>query len=145
MAYTTIAIVREESPFKDDVNIIDAYVTRAIDQADSFINGMIGSVYSLPLAEVPSVIQDMSTKISINNLLLDQNLNLEVADGVNLDAQIEDVLEMLNLIRNRELKLYDSNDEELLVNSLVKPDFFPTNASTESGETEPLFAVNKQF
>lgn len=145
MAYTTEAIVREESPFKDSGNIESTYVDRAIDQADSMIDGVIGEVYSLPLSETPSLIQDLSTQLAVYNLYKDQNTNIEIASGVDFTDVLEEAMNLLESIRKRKLKLFDSNGSELAINDRVKPKYYPTQSSTDDGDTAPFFTVNKQF
>lgn len=145
MAYTTIAIVREESAFKDDALVIDAYITRAIAQADSFIDGKIGAVYLLPLSEVPALIQDCSTTLAIYNLIKDQNLNIEIASGVNIFDAIQDKLAILEQLLNRKLKLFDSAGLELEVIDLIKPSGFPTKAATESGAAVRQFTIDQKY
>ena len=145
MAYTTTAIVRAESAFKNDTNISDAYVTRAIAESDSLIDGKIGTVYALPLTETPAIIQDISTTLTICNLTRDQNLNVEIADGVNLEEMCEAALAMLNDIMARRQKLIASDGTELPLTSRAKPSGYPTQASTDDGDTEPLSTIDQQF
>ena len=145
MAYTTEAIVRVESPFKDSSNIDTTYVTRAIAQADNLIDGVIGEVYSLPLSETPGLIQDLSTQLAVYNLYKDQNTNIEIASGVDFTDALEEAMNLLESIRTRKIKLFDSTGSELSLTDRVKPKFYPTQASTDDGDTEPLFTINKQF
>ena len=145
MSYTTETIVRKRSPFKDLANIDTVYVNNKIGEADSVINSMIGSIYKLPLSETPDMIREASTVLTMLKLIEDQNLNLEIANGVNVTDAIDNVMEMLDMIRKRKLKLYDSSFVELTVNDLLKPSFYPTRASSDAGDTKPMFEVNKQF
>ena len=145
MSYTTETIVRKRSPFKDLTNIGTVYVNNKIDEADSVINSMIGSIYQLPLSETPDMIREASTVLTMFKLIEDQNLNLEIANGVNVTDAIDNVMEMLDMIRKRKLKLYDSNFDELTVNDLLKPSFYPTQASSDAGVTPPVFEMNKKF
>lgn len=144
MPYTTEAIVRAESPFKDSALIDSTYVDRAIAQADDLIDSIIGSVYSLPLSTTPSIIQDVSTTLAIINLLRDQNLNIEIANGVDMESKAEDAMNTLEMIRTRKIKLYSSGSE-LATSDLIKPAYYPTTASTSSGDTEAKFTMNKVF
>lgn len=144
MAYTTTAIIREESPLKDTTNIADAYVTRAITQADSVIDGYIFDVYVLPLSSTPSLIQHISTTLAIYFLLTDQAINIEIASGVDATKLLEQATELLNQIKSRKLKLIVSG-AELPTTSLLRPSSYPSASSTESGDTEPLFEIDTQY
>lgn len=143
--YTTAVIVREESPFKDDTNIDDDYVERAIEQSDSFIDGRIASVYSLPLSETPAIIQELSTKITIFNLLTDQNLNIEIASGVNLDGMNEQINAIFDAILSRKVKLIDSDGVELDLVDAVLPQGFPNTAETDAGTAPRFFSMSQDF
>lgn len=145
MAYTTEAIVRAESPFKDSTNIDTTYVTRAIAQADSFLNAMIGNVYSLPLSETPSIVQELSTKVTIYNLLTDQNLNIEVASGVNITALLEQVTGILDGIKSRAVKLFGADGTELALVDQMLPVGYPNQADTDSGDAPRFFSMSQNF
>jgi len=145
MAYTTAAIVRVESPFKDTTNIDSTYVDRAIAQADSYIDSKIGAVYELPLASTPSLIQELSTKLTIYNLIVDQNLNIEVAMGVNVTAFLDQINQILDGIIARSVKLFDSSGDELALVDHVLPAGYPNQADTDSGDAPRFFTMSKQF
>lgn len=145
MAYTTEAIVRKESPFKNTSNIGATYIARAIAQADNIIDARLKGVYVLPLSETPDIIQNISTNLTFYELIKDQNLNIEVASGVNIQGLIDDAMGLLDMIAARKLKLLDSNKEELPVDDLKEPAYYPTQASTDAGVTEAQFTMNKQF
>ena len=55
---------------------------------------------------------------------------------------------MLEDIRTRKKKLFDSSGEELALTDRVLPQFYPTDASSAlegSESTAPKFTINKQF
>lgn len=145
MSYTTEAIVREESPFKDSTNIVSAYVVRAIAQADNMINAIIGEAYQLPLSETPSLIQDLSTQLAVYNLYKDQNTNIEIASGVDFTTVLKDAMDVLEGIRTRKIKLYGVSGSELSITDRIKPGYYPTLTSTDDGDTEPFFETDTKF
>ena len=145
MAYTTEAIVREESSFKNSSNIDSDYVTRAIAQADSFIDGKITGVYVIPLSETPSIIQDISTTLAVYNLITDQNLNVEIASGVNVSQMIADALALLDQIIARKLMLVGTDGEELSTRNTIKVGFAPNDATTEAETTPREFSMTDIF
>lgn len=145
MAYTTEAIVRVESPFNDSVLIDSTYVDRAIAQADSYIDGWIAEAYDLPLSETPAIIQHLSTTQAIIFLFKDQNVNIEVGDGIDVSGMQDQVDATLDAIRTRKIKLIDSNGSELAVTDRWKPSYYPTVSSTDAGTTPIKFKMNQQF
>lgn len=145
MAYTTVDIVREESPFNNVSLIADSYIERSIDQADSYIDGWIIESYQLPLASTPSIIQHLSTTQAIIYLFLDQNVNIEVGNGIDVQAMQEHVDATLDSIRTRKLKLIDSQGNEFPTSGRWEPSFFPTVESTNSGQTPIKFKMDQQF
>lgn len=145
MAYTTKEIVREESAFKDSTNIPDTYIDRAIAQADSYIDGRIGGVYTLPLSETPSLIQELSTKLVVYNLMSDQNLNVEVAAGVDVSSMLDGVNAILDGIKDRSVKLFDSDGAELDVSDSILPSSYPTLSATTDGTAERFFTMGQNF
>lgn len=145
MAYTTTAIVRAESPFDNSALIDDTYITRAITQADSYIDGWLVDAYTLPLSETPAIIQHLSTTQAIIYLFLDQNVNVEVGDGIDVANMQNQVDETLESIRTRKLKLIDSTGTELATSDRWKPAYYPTVTSTDDGETPIKFKMNQQF
>lgn len=145
MRYTTETIIRKGSPFKNSNNIGATYIERAIDEADGYIDSKIGEVYQLPLSETPKIIQSLSTRLAMSFLLEDQDLNIEIAGGVDMTGIMDDVESALEEIRTRKLKLYDSDGDEFAVKSRVKPSSYPTKSSTSEGDTEPMFTINQKF
>lgn len=146
MAYTTIAIIRADSPFKDATNIADAIVTRALEEAESVVDSFIGEVYQLPLASDPPLVRQLATTIAIGLIIEDQNLNLEVSSGIEFNERLQAAFDTLNNIRSRKQKLFDeTTKQELALNERVKPQFYPTSASTEAGTTPRRHTMNQQF
>jgi len=145
MPYTTAAIIRVESPFKDSTNIDDTYVNRAIAQADSLINSYIGSRYTLPLDSTPSIIQDLSTQLAIYFLFTDQNTNIEIASGVDVTDGMDLAMQTLKAIKKGELQVFDSSDVELALRTTAKPMGYPTATSTAAEDTPAIFEIDKKF
>ncbi len=52
-----------------DEDRVQAVLTEAIDQADGEIDGYIGMAVELPLVTVPRVVENISAKIAVYNLL----------------------------------------------------------------------------
>lgn len=145
MAYTTESIIRAESPFKNSATIESAYVTRAITQADSLIDSKIVNAYQLPLSETPAIIQDISTKLAIINLLTDQSLNIEIASGVDVEDMADRVMKLLDSISKREIKLIGSTGSELTTTGSNEVSSYPSQSSTDDGDTSPIFTIDQQF
>ncbi len=148
MAYSVEADVRAASPFKNDTLISDVYMSARIDEADGMIDAKIGDAYDLPLSETPPIIRMISIKIASYLIFLDQNTNIEVMPGVNVTDEFDRQMGLLEMIRQRKLKLYDTNGDELTVGSAILPQFYPNDASSAAdavNSTEPRFTMNKQF
>lgn len=148
MPYSTVADIRKESPFKDDLNITDAYIGQTIDEADSIINGAIGGVYQLPLSPVPESIVSLSKDIAILLLFLDQNTNIEVQPGVSVKDEWDAKMAMLKAIGLRTQKLFDDDGVELPLTEAALPQFYPNSASSDpsaENSTAPKFSMNKVF
>jgi len=145
MAYTTAAIVRVESPFNDSALIDDTYVNRSIAQADNYIDGYIAESYTLPLASTPAIIQHLSTTLTIVYLFTDQNVNIEVGNGIDVGQMMDDVNATLESIRNRKIKLIATDGTELATSDRWKPSFYPTTALTNDGTTPIKFKMEQQF
>lgn len=148
MPYSTVADVRRESPFKDSVNITDAYITQTISEADSIINNAISSAYAVPLSEVPEAIESLSKDIAILLLFMDQNTNMEVQPGVNITDEWTAKMKMLEAIGLRKVHLLGSDGVELELASSAVPSSYPNNTSSEPSATDstaPRFTMNKIF
>lgn len=145
MAYTTVAIVRAESAFKDSAKIADSVIQRAIDEMENFIDGKIGAVYVLPLASTPVMLQGINTTLAVYELIKDQNLNIEIASGVNLQQMVADAVAMLDEIATRKQRLIDSSDEEYAIVSRIKVKGYPDDADTDDGDAPRKFTMAQKF
>lgn len=145
MSYTTIAIVRAESPFKDDDKIGDTVIQRAIDEMASFIDGKIGGVYQLPLDSTPVSLQGINTTLAVYELIKDQNLNIEIASGVNIQQMVEDAVGFLDEVMMRKQKLFDGDSVEYALVPQVKVKGYPDETDTESGDATRLFTMAQEF
>ena len=148
MAYSTETIVREQSPFKSSTLITSAYVVRKIAQADSIIDGVIGEVYDLPLTETPAIIQSLSEGIATCLLFQEQNKNIEVEPGVSIIENWNFLMDQLEMIRTRKIKLFGTTGAELSLSDRIKPQFVPndtTSATDSTEQTAPKIEINKKF
>lgn len=152
MAYSTEANVREQSPFKDSVNISSTYITQKISEADSVINAAIGQAYVLPLTTVPDIIEGLSEAITILTIFQEQNPNAEVEPGLSVKDALEYQQDILEKIRTRKLQLFDpTTGDELPIRGRKRLGFYPSAASSDASDvsnidsTEPKFTMNKQF
>lgn len=145
MAYTTIAIVRAESAFKDSNKIADAVIQRAIDEMTYFINGKVGAVYTLPLASTPTILQSVNTSLAVYELIRDQNLNIEIASGVNVQQMVDSALELLEQIQERKLRLIATDGTEYATVDQIKVGFYPNDADTDDGTATRQFTMDQKF
>ena len=148
MAYSVVANIRAQTPFKSSTLISDAEITQKIAEADGMIDSYIGQVYTLPLSETPEIIKSISKDLSAVMLYDDQNKNFEVQPGININDEWERILSALKSIQSRELKLYDTAGSELTLADRIKPKFYPTEASSASDSTEQTgakFTINQDF
>lgn len=145
MAYTTTTIVRAESAFKDSTKISETVVQRAIDEMANFIDGKVGSVYTLPLATAPVVLQGINTTLAVYELIKDQNLNIEIALGVNLQQMVTDAIATLDEIAGRKQKLLNASGEEYALVSQIKVKGYPNDDDTEDGTAPRKFTMNQKF
>lgn len=148
MPYSTVANVRIQSPFKDSVAITNAYVTQKIAEADQMIDSVIGGTYVLPLSETPEIIESLSKNIASLLLFKEQNPNIEVAPGISIDEAWKDAMAMLEAIRTRAYKLFDTTGVELPLQTSSLPKFYPNDASSEpdaTNTTQPRATMNQEF
>lgn len=145
MAYTDETKVRNSSPFKDSSKVTTTVVTNAITEADGLINSRVGGVYVVPFATTPALIQGIATDIAVYNLVRDENLNLEIAQGVNLQAMLQDALSLLDDIASRRLRLFDSDGDEYPLRNQNNVSFYPNNADTEDGDAPRQFTMDQKF
>lgn len=92
-----------------------ALVTRAVDQANSYVDTYIGSRYTLPLSEIPAILTNIATRIAIYNIITMARPDL--LDDIVI-ANYESALAELTKIKDGEIRfLYpDVNREESLLN-----------------------------
>lgn len=148
MAYSQVADQRIQSPFKDAVNITDAYITQKISEADSIITGMIAGPYRLPLGYVPAIIVDISKALTTLLLLREQNGNIEVQPGQRVEDAWKTYMDSLTAISERKIKLYDAAGLELTLNEAALISGYPNAGSsipTAPNNTAPKFTMNQVF
>lgn len=148
MAYCLEADIRKQSPFKDVLLITPAYVTQKIAEADNIINGAIGGTYTLPLNPVPDTIVNISKELTTLIIFQEQDKNIEVQPGINIQAEWKTLMDALNAIALRKLKLFDSNGIELPLNSSALPSGYPNNTSSDPSypnSTAPRFTMGQKF
>jgi phage gp36-like protein len=149
MAYTTEAIVRAQSPFKNSTNITSTYISRKIVEATSIIDSLIGSAYVLPLATVPEIIASIAETLTVLMIYREQSTNVEVEPGLNVEDAWNAQIELLKSIAKRELNLVDpATGIELTIVSSKRLGFYPNQASSDSSDsdsTAPYFTMNQNF
>lgn len=149
MAYSSEEVVRQQSPFKNSTNIDTAYITRKIAEADSIINSYIGLAYQLPIPSTPKIIQAISETLSVLLIFREQNPNIEIANGVNVEETWAAQLELLDQVAKGKYKLFDdTTGVELPLVNAKRLGFYPNAASDESAgpdNTAPYFTMNQTF
>lgn len=149
MAYTTVEKVRDEAGFTGNSNITDTVILSYMSAANSHIDGILGRLYTVPLADVPSIIELIERKLSAGHLLLDE-YGVQ-AEGTSKDgnAKIKWAEDMLEAISNGVIELRDSSSELLTQNSRTGMSGFP-NSSTGTDKTTdkddpPIFEIGEEF
>lgn len=142
MAYTTEAAVRAATGFNDEELISDEKIVSAITDADSVINAAIGSVYSLPLASTPGVIEAASKWIAIS-LLYGEEYGEESQDtDKGWAKKLDWAMKLLDKVRDGELRLFNTSGEELNRVATQQVSSFPDTEESEAGGTaEPQFSM----
>lgn len=79
MAYSTIAQVRQRNTLLL-TSVADAIITEAIEEADSYVDGMLGSRYSVPFSSVPALIRGISADLAAGTLLIQHTGNTGTND-----------------------------------------------------------------
>jgi len=146
--YSVVADIRTQTAFKDDSLITDTYITQKIAEADDIIDSVIGEVYVLPLDSNPNSIVSLSKSMTSCLLYQEQNINFEVEAGVPVNDFCKSLLDRLEAIRTRLIKLYDDDGDELTITERIKPQYHPTVTSSEESATDstaPKFSMNKEF
>ena len=148
MAYSVEADIRKQSPFKNATLITPSYVNQKIDEADAIINGMIGGTYQMPLVYVPPIIVNLSKQLTTLILFREQDINIEVQPGIDIEAEWKVQMSTLESIAKRAIKLLNASGVELALNSSALPSGYPNNASSDPSspsDTSPKFTMNRKF
>lgn len=108
-AYTTEEKVRREAGFSGNTNITDDTITDAMNAAHSVVVGAIGQFYTLPLSEVPAILELVERRLAAGYLMTDEYG--EDAEGTSKDGQkkIDWATEQLKSITDEDVQLYDGN------------------------------------
>lgn len=147
MAYTTSDLVRAATGMTDTTKITPTRVTASITQADSIIDSKIGEVYQLPLEETPGIIQFASTQLASAILYADEYGE----ETQNLDkgwkSKFNNIIALLESIRTRQMKLFDSDNVELALTGLSGITGYPNNTSNvdTADPTASDFTINRQW
>ena len=130
--YTTVANVKLESGFSDNSNIADTTVTRYITASDDIINGVLKKNYTLPLEEVPALIEQISRLMSAGYLMLEQ-YGTE-AEGTSFDGQakITQATKYLDQIEKGILLLIGVDGAEITTSGATGLKGYPTNEQSEA-------------
>ena len=155
MSYTTDANVRIAAGIVGNLNISTASIASKIVMADGFINGKIGDVYSLPLAEVPAFITELASQLAACWVLIDEygkEAQDTDKDGYKRLALLTNDKNTgtLDKIQKKELKIFsDTTSQELTTATTRSPVFRPNAVSENSDDpnvsTKPKFLINKTF
>ncbi len=135
MAYSTNDNIRQEAGFTGNTNITDARITSFKGAATSHMDGIIGRVYSLPLASTPSIVELIERKLAAGHMLLEEYG--EQAEGMGKDGQkkVDWAEEMLRMIEEGLLRLVDTSGVELSKASLITMRGLP-NKNTGTDKTD---------
>lgn len=151
MSYSTLAKIRDEAGFTGNDNVTDAKITSYQEAATSHIDGIIGRVYSLPLASTPALIELIERKLSAGHLLLDSYG--EQSEGTTLDgnAKVKWATDMLQMIEDGLVQLVDASGVTLSRADNITMRGLPTD-STGTDKTDdadkddpPIFEVGQTF
>lgn len=148
MAYSTVAQIRRESPFKNSQNVKTDYIEQVIEDVDSIINSYVSKIYVLPFATAPAMIRSLSKDMAVCQLYRDQNPNVEIAAGVSVEDWWTSLLATLQAIVDQEINLIDSAGVEMPKNGLTSPIFYPnalSSASNSTNPTSPKISMNQEF
>jgi len=150
--YTTVAAVRLATGFSDTAKITTARIEQYIGDADSTINSYLVSIYTLPLASTPSIIEMISRWLAIGLLYADEYGE----ESQNLDKGWEKRLawakEMLESIKKQEVKLVSESGatagQELARATLMQPTSLPNDTTSDPSyidSTAPKVSMNTQY
>lgn len=141
--YTTVAESRIAAGIVGNLNISTTSIETKIAMANSFINGKIIDAYSLPLEEVPSLIQEIAREIVASWILIDEygkEAQGSDKDGYKRLLRItnEENTGILDKIQKKDLKVVsDTTSQELSVSNTKRASFRPNNLSSSESETDP--------
>jgi len=146
MAYTTVTAVREDTGFSDDSKISDEKIQEAIDEAAITIDGSVAHVYTLPFASTPVELQYLNTELAIALLYANEYGEESQDTDKGWRRRVDYVMEQLDRIQDKKLKLIKSDGTEFATNTLSTMSYSPTAASSAAGENdEPRMTFQKQF
>jgi hypothetical protein len=155
MSYTTNAKVRIAAGIVGNINISTASIDSKVIMADGFINGKIGDVYSLPLAETPAFLTELASQLAAAFVLIDeygkeaQDTDKDGYKRLNVLTN-ENGTGLLDKIQKKEVKLFsDTTSQELATSTTRTPIFRPNNLSSLSTDpdvsTTRKIPINKIF
>jgi len=147
--FCSIYDIREEAGFIDNPYISDGRIHLLRTQVESEVKGSIASRYTLPLSEIPEIVKNATIMIAAGRLLYREYGS--DTEGLSKDG-IEKIKEgrgILKAIREGELILLSSDDEELdLVNeteAMGWPDSTTKDLSKEESGGEIKFRIKDEF
>jgi len=143
--YTTLEEVRISTGTQDNSNISDAYIESKIDMADGIINGKIGDVYNLPLVSVPNILKAIALNLASSLVYIDQFGNETEGTGIDGQKLFDSTMDTLDLIWKQQVKLRDSEGNELTRRNFLQPTGYPNATTTADGTTSRSFTKEKVF
>ncbi len=111
--YCSVYDIREEAGFLDNPYISDGRIHLYRLAAESEVKGSIAAVYALPLSEVPDIIKEATIMLAAGRLLYKEYGSDTEGLAKNGIEKIKEGRGILKAIRDGNLILWDSNDEEL--------------------------------
>jgi phage gp36-like protein len=148
MAYTTKEIVRAATGFSDAAKISDATINTYIADADGLIDSMIADVYEVPLSTTPAIIGTLSRHIATG--LLYSNEYGEESEDTDKGwlKRMNWAMGVLEKIQKQKIKLRTTAGVELTRTSLLTPESYPNDTSSEltaDDSTAPEFKMNSDY
>ena len=135
--YTTTDNVRIAAGIVGNLNISTASIEQKITMSTGVINGKIMDVYTLPLAETPSFIEQIASQLAAAFILIDEygkEAEDTDKDGYNRLKLIynDKKTGLLDRIQKKEIKLIsDTTSTELAISSVKSPVFRPNDLSSD--------------
>lgn len=147
MAYTTEAAVRAATGMTDTAKITSGTIALKIAYATNDIDSMVGSIYQLPITNVPDLIAMVALEMVSALLYMDEYG--EETQNMDKGGQKKylQMIAILEEIQSGKQKLY-YNNVELPRNSLMLPSFYPTKTSSRRdahNSTHPKLTMNMEF